>query len=213
MNPLSGPTYLFDPFCGWCYAVSGSLERLEAEAGLAAELMPVGLFAGEGVRPLTAEFASYIWSADQRVAAMSGLPFGEAYRQNVLVPGTLLDSGPATRALTLVRREKPGLERAFLRRVQKGRWAEGRDMTSAEVLGELAAEFGFDPAQFAGLVAGDEALAAETAARIEAGQRLMNGLGLSGVPALLLPVGDQIQLIGTRELIGDFERVKQLLAA
>lgn len=213
MNPLSGPTYLFDPFCGWCYAVSASLERLEAEAGLAAELVPVGLFAGEGVRPLTAEFASYIWSADQRVAAMSGLPFGDAYRQNVLVPGSLLDSGPATKALTLVRREKPELERAFLRRVQKGRWVEGRDMTDPAVLGVLAAEFGFDSAAFAALVAGDEALAGEAAARIETGRRLMSGLGLSGVPALLTPVGQQVQLIGTRELLGDFERVKALLAA
>ena len=41
-------TYLFDPLCGWCYGAGPALERLAQLDDVTLELMPTGLFAGEG---------------------------------------------------------------------------------------------------------------------------------------------------------------------
>src|SRR5690242_9054966 len=45
-----GITYLFDPLCGWCYGACPVLDRLALLGDATLELMPTGLFAGEGAR-------------------------------------------------------------------------------------------------------------------------------------------------------------------
>ena len=59
--------YLFDPLCGWCYGAAPTVSALLETSGLSIELLPTGLFAGEGARPMSDEFAAYAWSNDQRI--------------------------------------------------------------------------------------------------------------------------------------------------
>lgn len=70
-------TYLFDPLCGWCYGAAPVLGALAQQPGIRVELLPTGLFAGDGARAMDNEFAAYAWSNDQRIERLTGQPFSE----------------------------------------------------------------------------------------------------------------------------------------
>src|SRR6185503_4343779 len=104
-------TYLFDPFCGWCYGASAAFEKLVARPDLVIHLAPTGLFAGVGARPMDDGFAAYAWANDQRISRLSGQTFSGVYQRDVLGDRTrLFDSGPATLALTAVAATAPDRE-------------------------------------------------------------------------------------------------------
>lgn len=93
MTDTTRITYLFDPLCRWCYGVSATLEKLVADPHFVVELAPTGMFAGDGARSMEKHFAEYAWSNDQRISRLTGQPFSEAYRHNVLGDhGCLFDS-------------------------------------------------------------------------------------------------------------------------
>ena len=111
--------YLFDPLCGWCYASAPALAGLSATFPSLLELHPSGLFSGAGARPLTPEFGDYAWSNDQRIAAMNGQVFSNAYRQNVLHGnGVRFDSEMMSRALTAIAEVAASLEARLLHQLQ-----------------------------------------------------------------------------------------------
>ena len=45
--------YLFDPLCGWCYGAAPVLSALQGQPSVNVELLPTGLFSGEGARPMS----------------------------------------------------------------------------------------------------------------------------------------------------------------
>jgi putative protein-disulfide isomerase len=131
-------SYLFDPLCGWCYGASATLEKIVARPDIVLELVPTGLFAGQGARPMDEGFAAYAWANDQRISRLAGQPFSEDYRRKVLGDRTrLFDSGPATLALTAVALTAPDREFGALQAIQKARYVEGRDNTDVSVLSDV----------------------------------------------------------------------------
>ncbi|HEY9219025.1 MAG TPA: DsbA family protein, partial [Phenylobacterium sp.] len=103
-------------------------------------------------------------------------PFTEA----ALSQRFVYDTDPAARAVVLVRRLAPERALAFLHRVQRAFYAEGRDVTSHPVLGELAAELGL-PADQVQAALSDETLKQETWSDYAMSQ----GAGVSGFPTLV----------------------------
>ena len=137
--------YFADPMCSWCYGFSPVIDEVRRAFGRA---LPVRVVMG-GLRPGTdtpmtpqarAEIAGH-WS---HVHEATGLPFDEA----VLAEGFVYDTDPAARAVVVVRREGQELACDYLVRVQRAFYAEARDVTSGEVLADLAAELGLDRAAF-----------------------------------------------------------------
>lgn len=119
--------YLFDPLCGWCYGAGPALERLARLDDVTLELIPTGLFAGEGARVMDAQFAAYAWQNDERIARLTGLPFSEIYRSRVLGhTGGMFDSAPATLGLIAVRVTEPAREREALKARPLCRWTGHR---------------------------------------------------------------------------------------
>jgi putative protein-disulfide isomerase len=212
---MSAPiVYLFDPFCGWCYAAAPVIARLrEAVGAETIHALPVGLFVTDGKTPMTPEFRDYAWSNDQRIAQMTGQPFSQAYHDEVLsnfeVP---FDSGPATKAIAVAETLRPHSGLDLLARLQKARFVEGRNLFNGAILIELAAEIGLDREAFADRFNGPEGEAA-LAKTLDHGQIMMQRMRLRGVPALALGHGDHYHPIQGEALIDPNAGLVEKLAA
>ena len=198
-------TYLFDPLCGWCYGASAVLENLAARPDVAIELAPTGLFAGVGARPMDDGFAAYAWTNDQRISGLTGQPFSEAYRRDVLGDRTrLFDSGPATLALTAVDFTAPDREFEALKAIQKARYVEGCDITDIFVLSHVLRALELHEAADR-LATSDHELIATYRKRIEAAREEMRRFGADGVPTLIAGVGENRRIVRGSALFGSLE--------
>jgi putative protein-disulfide isomerase len=206
-------TYLFDPLCGWCYGASTLLEQLVARPDFDVALAPTGLFAGDGARPMDDGFAAYAWTNDQRISRLSGQPFSEAYRRDVLGDRTrLFDSGPATLALTAVALTAPDRTFEALKAFQAVRYVEGRDSTDMSVLSDVLRAMNL-PDVVARLAAPDAALIAAYRAGLEAARAEMRRFGANGVPALIIGTGNDRRLMQASALLGSLDVLVEGLKA
>ena len=212
--PSAPIVYLFDPFCGWCYAAAPVIARLRA--AIAPERVygqPVGLFLGDGQTPMTPEFRDYAWSNDQRIAELTGQPFSRAYYDQVLSDFAVpFDSGPATKAIAVADTLEPHSGLDLLARMQKARFVEGRNLFDPEVLCSLAEELGFERSAFAARFHGPEGEAA-LQRTLERGQIMMQRTMLRGVPALALGHGDHFHPVMGEALIDPKAGLVEKLAA
>jgi len=207
-------TYLFDPFCGWCYGAAPQIAALRAALGEdRIQGLPVGLFAGEYARPMDPEFRDYAWSNDQRIAAMTSQTFSQAYFDQVLSNfAAPLDSGPPTLAFAVADRLRQGSGLALLDRMQRARFVEGRDLTVPATLFDLAAELGHDRVKFQAAFDGPEGKAALQTA-LDHGDVLMGRLRLRGVPALAVSHGDHYHPITGSPLLDPGQGLVEHLVA
>jgi putative protein-disulfide isomerase len=202
-------TYLFDPLCGWCYGASPTLIKLASRPDCVVELAPVGLFSGERARPLDDEFAAHIWTSDQRIARLTGQLFGEQYRRKVLGDRTgLLDSGPATLALTAVALTEPAREHDALKAIQEARYIYGRDVTGLPLLADVIDSLGLRIAARR-IAAPDAELLTKNRERVETARDEMERFGTDGVPALIVGQGTARRLFGGPVF---YARIEDLIA-
>lgn len=206
--------YLFDPFCGWCYASAPALAGLAEEFGDSLKLLPSGLFVGG--RPISS-IADHAWRNDQRIQALTGQKFTDAYHRRILMaPDGVFDSGPATLALIALGEEDSGLEPHFLHAVQIARYVEGRDTASinevAKVAVQVASRHGVELTAdaFAERLRGDVDLQARCSQRIDETKDRMNSLGVRGVPQLVVIVNGMTHALDGEVL---YQGPQKLIAA
>jgi putative protein-disulfide isomerase len=186
MQPTPTITYLFDPLCGWCYGAAPAIKRLATTPGLTVIPTPTGMFSGEGARPMDAGFAAYAWSNDERIARLSGQRFTETYRHGVLGDHSkLLDSGPATLALTAVFLTEPSREIEALAAIQEARYVDGLDITALPTLAAILQGLGLTAAA-ARLAPPDADLLATNRTRTAKAQADLRAFAAQGVPTLVL---------------------------
>ena len=205
--------YLYDPLCGWCYGAIPALTRLLDTTGIRLELLPTGLFANHGARPMDDDFAAYAWSNDQRIATQTGQDFSEAYRHLVLADRQQrFDSGPATLALSAVAATAPAREYDALKAIQLARYVDGRDVTSAASLVDILQALGLSEA--AALLAHPEpALVSLNKARTRQAQELLQAFAARGVPTLLLESAGQRSVLNSSPLFANPAALIEQLAA
>lgn len=167
-----------DPMCSWCYGFSPVVDDVRRAFGRA---LPVRVVMG-GLRPGTAEPMTDKGKTEvvghwAHVAEATGLPFDRAVLDR---EGFIYDTDPAARAVVVVRREgdEPAID--YLRNVQRAFYAENRDVTSGDVLADLAVELGLDRAEFLEAWNSEEAKA-ETWRDYAMSQRA----GVTGFPTLV----------------------------
>lgn len=169
------------------------------------EVMPTGLFAGNGARPMTSQFRSYAWANDQRIAEMTGQVFSQDYYDNVLSRETAaFDSGPASLVLALADLIQPGSGFDLLNALQQARFVAGRDLTDRQTLTEIAVAAGL-PASTLAAAFQDAQRMEEAVDRITTGRRHLSRHGLEGVPALLWRRGDESGTVPNPLFFGDGE--------
>ncbi len=175
--------YIFDPLCGWCYAAAPLLEAARKIPGLAIELHAGGLLSGCNRRLVTPQWRAFVLPHDQRISAMSGQPFGEAYLNGLLNDTTaMLDSTPPIAAI-LAAQELSGDGMPMLRRIQHAYYVEGLRIADAPVLQDLAEQTGLDAIAFATAYA---AMLGEPVNEHTAQSRmLLRRVGASGFPTFV----------------------------
>jgi putative protein-disulfide isomerase len=148
--------YIFDPLCGWCYGAAPLVDAARQLPGLVVQWHAGGMLAGPHARRITADWRDHVLPHDQRIAQLTGQPFGSAYTDVLLNQvGTPLDSGPPITALLAVQAmdqasDQPQVHALdLLHRIQHAHYAEGRTISDADTLQQIAAEAGLDTQQFA----------------------------------------------------------------
>ncbi|MGJ8547345.1 MAG: DsbA family protein [Sulfitobacter sp.] len=179
--------YLFDPLCGWCYGASTTIGTLAKHPDIDLHPQATGMFAGSGARPMKS-FAAQAWANDQRIAALTGLQFSEAYRDKVLgAEDALLDSTVATLAVTVVADTAPERVIEVLSAIQTARYVDGKDITSSAVVANLLGDLGLMDAS-ARVLSPDAALAGQVRDRTAKARDLMETYNMQGVPSLIAEV-------------------------
>lgn len=205
--------YLFDPLCGWCYGASPAIQRLAQEPGVTIHPAPIGLFTGEGARPMDETFAEYAWTNDQRIEQLTGQRFTGVYRSEVLADRhRMLDSGPATLALTAVSLAAPERELEALQAIQEARFVDGRDTTALPVLAEILTTLNLVSAS-SRLATPDDELLNANQIRITGAQDEMKAIGARGVPALIVIDGNTRRLLNSTALFSSFKDLQSQLKA
>jgi putative protein-disulfide isomerase len=183
--------YIYDPLCGWCYGASPLVREAREVPGLRVSLHGGGLMAGVARRRVSQDLRQFVLHHDQRIATLSGQPFGEAYREGLLRDTTVtLDSEPPTAAILAAEAlAERGLD--MLARIQTAHYVEGRRVTDEAVLVELALEIGLDGYRFGGEFA--RMLADTVRHHIAQSRRLLEQVEGEGFPTFVLETDERAE--------------------
>ncbi len=184
--------YFSDPMCSWCYGFSPVIDDIRHTFGRA---LPVRVVMG-GLRPgtetpMTEEAKLEIADHWTHVHEATGLPFNGAGMSR---PGFAYDTDPAARAVVTARHDGEEMAASFLGRAQRAFYAEGRDVTTGEVLADLAEELGLDRVSFLETWA-----APETKEETWRDYAISQRAGVTGFPTLVAgPNADGVYGVVTR---------------
>lgn len=174
-------TYAFDAYCGWCYGFGPTLRQFAADNADRIELRvrSGGLFSGARALPVAAY--PHIRAANERIAALTGVTFGDGY-ERVLAEGTaVMDSTDAATGLVALRRQAPGRALELAAALQRAWYVDGRSLSDVDVHRSIAAAHGLDADAVA-----EDFLDPATRTEAEGDFRELRQLGVDGYPTLLL---------------------------
>ncbi|MDH1262619.1 DsbA family protein [Pseudomonas sp. GD03944] len=180
--------YVMDPMCSWCWGfapVLASLAEQAAAHGVSTHLI-VGGLRRDRVAIDAAARVRYLgyWQA---VNASTGQLFNF---EEGLPEGLVYDTEPACRALVTARHLDVDSVRPLAERIQEAFYTEGRDVTQASVLVELAEQAGLPRIEFAGAFD-----SAEQHTATAADFTWVQDLGIAGFPTLLAERDGQLALL------------------
>jgi len=209
---MSRPTlhYIFDPLCGWCYGAAPLIEAACKVNGLDIALHAGGLMTGSDRQPVTEGLRRYVMEHDQRIGALTGQPFGDAYLNGLLRDtGAVLDSEPPIGAI-LAADLLGGRGLDMLERIQKAHFVEGRRVADRGVLVGLAADIGLPGATFKPML---EKVAGPTVAKhIAASRDLLRRVGGQGFPIFVFDAGRGLLTLDAARHFGHVFAWQQTLA-
>ncbi|MDP3846063.1 MAG: DsbA family protein [Pseudomonas sp.] len=180
--------YVMDPMCSWCWGfapVLAALAEQAAAAGVPMQLVVGGLRKEQaalepaGRVRILAHWQAVNASTGQMFNFNEGLPEGLVYHTE-----------PACRALVTARQLDAMRVWPLLELIQQAFYCEGRDVTQAGVLRELAAAAGLPRSEFAEAFDSPQMQAAT-----QADFSWVQDLGIAGFPTLLAERDGQLALL------------------
>lgn len=139
--------YIIDPLCSWSYAALPLMQASQGLAGIDMKLHLGGMLTGHRVRQITPEWHDYVLPHDQRIAKLSGQPFGEVYFNKLLRDTSVtLDSTPPS--IAILAAQSLGMDAiAILDQVQRLYYEKGQALTFAH-LQQLATDLALPETQY-----------------------------------------------------------------
>ncbi|MBG5884473.1 MULTISPECIES: DsbA family protein [Providencia] len=199
--------YIYDPYCGWCYAAAPLIAIAANHPNIHLELHGGGMLAGNARLHLDDQFRQYILQSDKRIAAMTGQVFGDDYIAMLHQPNVVMDSAPPQTAILAATKQGKGVE--MLKALQKAHYVSGRQIKQPEVLAEVAQEIGLNIDQFQKDYA--QCAQTETDAHIAQSKQLLGQSGASGFPTLLIEQQGKWLRVPLQNYLGEPEKWQQFL--
>ncbi len=169
--------YFANPMCSWCWGFAPVLRGIEvAYSGRVRITVALGAL-GDPDRPMRERDKAFVREHWEHVRALTGQPFDHAFFER---DGFVYDTGPACRAVAVVRAEAPGRALGYLHRLHEAFYARGRDVREPDVLADEAGAAGLERCSFLAALASPDLAAA---VREEWAQTA--ALGVTGYPTLL----------------------------
>lgn len=177
--------YVVDPMCSWCWGFSPVFDEIVQNYG---DQITIRILMG-GLRPGNTERfdesrRSYILGHWRAVHERTGQPFNFDFQMG---PQFKYDTEPASRAIVVIRKIEPSLERGLLKNIQEAFYVKNADVTKDLVLADLANGLGIDRTVFLDQFRDQQNTQAVWAEFDQARQ-----LGVDGFPTLLGKDGDTI---------------------
>ncbi|MHB8534589.1 MAG: DsbA family protein [Sulfuricaulis sp.] len=138
--------YFADPMCSWCWGFAPVISAIKETyaAQMKVALMLGGLRPG-ATEPMTPESRAEILHHWRDVHSASAQPFAF---EGALPEGFVYDTEPAARAVIAVSEIEPQTTFGYFKSVQAAFYAEGQDVTRADVLAALAEGHNIDKPRF-----------------------------------------------------------------
>ena len=173
--------------CSWCWGFAPEIESLSDQHPV--EVVLGGLRPGPAAQPLEDRLAEFLSTHWVEIAERTGQPFDTAFLNRR--DGWVYDTEPAAIAVTVMREMSETDTLGYFTTVQRGFYAEGRDVTDFEILADLTKEFGVDRDDFRDRL---ETVHAKKAAWSDFSRSRNWGIG--GFPALIAALpDDQLALL------------------
>ncbi|WP_440866571.1 DsbA family protein [Symbiopectobacterium purcellii] len=202
--------YIYDPLCGWCYGAAPLAQAAQAMPGVNVVLHGGGMMTGSNRRQVTPQWHDYVLPHDQRIAELTGQPFGQPYFDKLLRDtSVVLDSAPPTAAVIAAERmANKGYE--LLHHVQRAHYEQGRKIADVDVLTQCASEIGLDPVAFANEYAFVNADGLEH--HFKESRALLAKVGGHGFPTFVLETADgNREIVQTVEFLGNIDAWRAFL--
>jgi putative protein-disulfide isomerase len=190
--------YIYDPLCGWCYAVSPLVRT-------ARNTMPVvahggGMLAGPLRKQITPELRDHIRSNDLQVTKLTGQPFGEPYLKGLLEDQSVwFDSEPPTAAV-LAAEQMGGDGLDMLARLYTAHYVDGLRIGDTSTLLDLATELGLERETFAAALTTAHK---HTGRHFSESRELLARVGARGFPTFILEDQGTLQRLDHTPFLGD----------
>ena len=193
--------YVFDAYCGWSHAFSGTLRAVtERHPDVPVEVVSGGLFTGSRRVPIR-EFG-FIKDANVQVTARTGARFGEAFNELLDEGEFVMDSEAAARGVAALRDAAPGRAAELAIAVQQAFFHDGQSLNDPETYHEIANDFGLDA---------DAVVAGFHSARPEEDFAVAARFGVNGFPTLIAIKDDKAYALARGHASAD--EVEQRLAS
>ena len=196
--------YIYDPLCGWCYGAAPLVKAAREVVGVTPH--GGGMMTGARRQTVTAQLRAYVAPHDERIAQLTGQPFGADYHDGLLRDAAaVLDSEPPTAAI-LAAEQLAGRGLDMLARLQTAHYVDGRRTAERSVLICVAADLGLDAAGFAAAL--DRQSGSAVQAHIRDTRALMARVGARGFPSFVLESEGGLRTIDVAGFLGrprDFE--------
>lgn len=199
--------YIYDPYCGWCYAAAPLIEIANQHPSINIEMHGGGMLAGNARLHLDDNFRQYIQQSDKRIASMTGQVFGDDYIKMLHEPNLVMDSTPPQTAILAATKQSKGFE--MLKAIQKAHYISGRHIKDAVVLLDLAKDIGLDVTQYVSDYSDCEQH--ETATHITSSKALLAQSRTSGFPTLLIQQQGKWLRVPLQNYLGEPSKWQQFL--
>lgn len=136
--------WIIDPLCGWSYGALPLINAIEEKFSHLQRLHLGGLYDEDHQPQMTAAMRTQIIHYDEQIHQLTGVSFGDDYKNGLLKDSTLkMSSIPATHALLSIEQTRGHDSMlALLNLIQQAYYQKGLNVTQYDVLAQLGTELG-----------------------------------------------------------------------